>query len=165
MPLSSFAKNKIMRMETYAKFPYLIEITRYYKIDGVEKSEILRYANCDTDVVYNNKTYTAGYFEIIPPEKNQDSISDAKITISAIDKSWIAKIRETEKRAIIRFIAVMMYYENSIESIEPIEDISFELTTAQWDENAIQWTMEFDNLLDLNIPCDEINSFNCPQVK
>lgn len=165
MSLSSSAKNKIMRMETYAKFPYLIEITRYYKTNGIENSEILRYANCDTDIVYDSKTYTAGFFKITPPEKTQDSISDAKITISAIDKSWIEKIRKTEKRAIIRFIAVMIYSEDSIESIEPIEDISFELTKAQWDENAIQWTMEFDNLGDINIPCDEINSFNCPQVK
>lgn len=164
MSLSAKAKNEIMKMETYAKFPYLIEITRFYTENEVEKTEILRYANCDEDVTFENKIFSDGYFEISPPEKNTKEISDAKLTISAIDQSWITKIRQTERRAKIRFIASIQYQENSIESIEPIDDILFELMQAQWNESTIQWTMEFDNLLDVNIPCEELSSLNCPQL-
>jgi hypothetical protein len=159
--MTTEAKRKIMKMETYAKFPYLIEVT-YKKNDGTQ--EVLRFANSDEDIEYDDETFTAGYFEITPPTRENGEISDAKITISAIDQTWIERIRNTSKRSTIRFIAVIQHEENGETVIEPIEDMEFELTKATWDDSAIQWTMEFDNLLDINLPLDEMTSLNCPQL-
>lgn len=164
MSLSAKAKNEIMKMETYAKFPYLIEVTRYYTEDELDKTEVLRYANCDEDITFEGNIFKASYFEITPPEKTTQEISDAKLTYSAIDQEWITKIRQTEKRAKIRFLAVIQYNDQNVESIEPIDDIIFDLTQAQWNETTIQWNMEFDNLLDVNLPCEELTSLNCPQL-
>lgn len=162
-------KNEILKMETYAKFPYLIEIT-YIHNDNTE--EIFRFANSNEDIVFTEiengkvveKTFTAGFFTITPPERNGNEITDAKITISAVDQEWIQKIRNSNKRSKIRFLAVIQYKENNIESVEPIEDLEFELAQANWNETEIQWTMEYDTLQDVLIPLDEMDSYNCPQL-
>lgn len=160
--MNSRIKNEMMKMETFAKFPYLIEITHYLN-DGTEN--IYRYANSDENIEFEGNVFNAGYFKITPPERSSNYISDAKLTISAVDQTWIQKIRETQKRAKVRFVAVIQYDdENGVEAVEPIEDIEFELTKANWNETEIQWVMEFDNLMDINVPIDEMTSLNCPQL-
>lgn len=151
-----------MKMETFSKFPYLIEITRFGNDDELE---VYRYANSDEDIVFEGNIYEAGYFSITPSERDEKGISDAKITISCIDQQWIDKIRSTQKRSKVRFVALIQYTDsNNVESVEAIEDIEYELTKATWNESEIQWTMEFDNLLDINVPIDIMGSLNCPQL-
>lgn len=167
MSLTALAKQKMLRMETYAKFPYLIEITRLAD-DGTET--VYRYANCMEDVEYTEneevKTFHAGYFEIEPPEKKKEGFSDARLTISAIDTehNWIGLIRSTSKRAKLRFVAVIEHQNNGAKIIEPIEDYEFMLTSASWTETTIQWTMKFDDLMDIQIPCDEVTIHNTPAL-
>jgi len=100
--MTNYAKQQMLRRETQARFPYLIEI-HHFTESGAEN--IYRYANTDEDVTYNNATYTASCFSITPSEKTSSGFSDAKLTISAIDQEWIVKIRETQKRAKIIFTA------------------------------------------------------------
>ena len=156
------------KMRVQAKFPYLIEVTY---IDNQGEEEILRYANSDEDKEFTEiidgeevtNTFSAGYFSITPPERNTTGFSDAKITISAIDQTWINRIRSTSKRAKIRFIAVIDYDDNG-EVIEPIEDMEFTLTNASSTETAIQFTMKFDELLEVKVPSDECNELVCPAL-
>ena len=152
------------RQEIQAKFPYLIEVT-YNKNDGT--SEVLRYANTDEDVVYNDngteKTFTAGFFRLSLPEKTTSGFTDASITISAIDQEWVNKIRSSNKRSTIRFIATIEHYENGT-TIEPIEDMEFTLTNATVSETTIQWTMKFDDKFDIQVPYDECNDRVCPAL-
>lgn len=159
MSLTKTAQAEMLKMETYAKFPFLIEITRYTN-DGTE--EIYRYVNADKDVVFENNTYNAGYFSITPPEKNNDSFSDAKLTLSAIDQEWIEKIRETKKRPKIRFVASISYEDNGEEVIEAIEDEEFLLTNAVWQDDVITWTMKFDENMDIKFPLEIIDTRICP---
>lgn len=156
------------KMRVQAKFPYLIEVTY---IDNQGTEEILRYANADEDKEFTEiidgeevtNTFYASYFVITPPEVNTTGFSDAKITISAIDQTWINRIRSTSKRAKIRFIAVIDYDDNG-EVIEPIEDMEFTLTNAQASESTIQFVMKFDDLLSIKVPYDECNEFVCPAL-
>lgn len=163
--LTRTGKNEMLRMETRAKFPFLIEI-KYYSTNGNltddngDKYSIYRYANSDNDIVFNENTYYASYFEIELPQETTNGVSDAKITISAIDQSWIQKIRETGKRSQIKFIAVIMFDS----TIEPIEEMDFELTSVTWNDVSIQWTMEFDNLMDIQIPIETIDERICPAL-
>ena len=147
----------MLRMETYAKFPYLIEITH-------ETYGTFRYANCTEDVVYDGNTYSAGYFLIDPPERKDNSIGDAKLSISAIDQEWIYKIRNTQERAHIKFLACIQYdTEMNVDYVEPIDVLEFDLTRASWDNNfMLTWDMTFDEGMAILIPCDKVTSQKVP---
>ena len=157
------AKLEMEKTLTRAKFPYLIEIT-YYKNDNT--SQVFRYANSDEDKVFEGNTYSAGYFTMQLPQKTQSGISDAKISISAIDQTWIQRIREADlkKRSKIRFVATIDYPNNNQETIEAIEDMSFELTNGTTEGNIIQWTMKFDTLSEIKVPHEECNDRVCPAL-
>ena len=171
MSLERDAKLEMEKTLTRAKFPYLVEIT-YYRKDNT--TEILRYANSDEDKEFTEiidgesvtNTFYAGYFTIQLPQKTQSGITDAKINISAIDQSWIERIRNADKkkRSKIRFVATIEYENNSEESLESIEDMEFELTNASTDGDIIQWTMDFDPLADVKVPHDECNDRVCPAL-
>lgn len=158
--LSAYAKQQMLRMETQAMFPYLVEIT----VPNDTENEIYRYANTSEDVIFEDNTYTASCFKITPPEKTESTIKDAKITISAIDNFWIEKIRETSTRCSIRFVAIIQYEKDNSKYIEKIDDINFMLTNASWTESTIEWTMKFDDRLDVKVPCQKLSSFICPAL-
>lgn len=160
MALSGKAKAEMLKMETRAKFPYLIKI-EYKKSDNT--IEMFYFANCDDDIVYDGHTYVSSVFSIQPPEKKSDSISDAKLSISAIDQVWIEKIRSTKKRAKATFTAVISIDDDET-TVESIEEEEFELTLAQWNDTSISWNMEFDTLSDVQCPLDETNIFNTPSL-
>ena len=154
------AKLLMEKMEIQAKFPYLIEVT-YNKNDGT--SEVLRYANTDEDVTFEGHTFSAGFFKVSLPEQTTSGFTDASITISAVDQEWVNKIRSSNVRSTIRFVATIEHYENGT-SIEPIEDMEFVLTNASLNETTIQWTMKFDDLFDIQVPYDECNDRVCPAL-
>lgn len=156
MTLDNKAQQEILRMETQALFPYLIEVTI--------GNEIYRYANTDSNLFFEGYTYTASYFKLTPPERTKDSIKDATITISAIDGEWIAKIRSTQTRSTIRFIACIQYDKNNNQIIERIDEIEFKLTNVSWNDSTIQWTMKFDDLLDIRMPCAKFDEDICPAL-
>lgn len=156
---------------TRAKFPYLIEIT-YFRNNNT--TEVFRYANSDEDIdftetiegVETTNTFSAGYFTMQLPQKTSSGFTDAKISISAIDHSWIERIRNADKkkRSKIRFVAVIQYDDDGEEAVEPIEDMEFILTNATSDGQIIQWTMKFDENLEIQIPFDECNDRVCPAL-
>lgn len=158
--LSARAKQKLSRLECFAMFPYLIEVT-------LSNGNVYRYANCDRDITYNEngtvKNFLGGWFEIDRPEEKENEISNGTLTISAIDETFKMIIRTQNKRATIRFVATILYDDNNnIEFIEPLEDREFTLTDASWNDTAISWTMVFDIINDITIPCDTATSVKCP---
>lgn len=158
MSLSAKAKQQIMRMETYAKFPYLIEVFH-------EDYGTFRFANCDKDIVYNGETYFASVFSVNPPDRTDSGITDGSLVLSAIDQVWTERIRNTQKRARVKFLACIVYDEqNVIDGIETIEELDFVLTKCQWDDTAIQWTMVFDEDMKLVIPCDVASPQKTPGI-
>ena len=159
--LSNYAKQQILRQETQSRFPYLIEINH---IDDSGTENVYRFVNSNEDMEYNGNIYSASYFEIQLPERKTDGFGNAKLTISAVDQVWITKIRTTSKRAKIKFIAVIQYEKNGDTSIEPIEEIEMTLTQAQWNNSVIQWTMIFDDLLEISMPMEVITSNICPAL-
>jgi hypothetical protein len=138
-------------MKTRAKFPYLIEIVN-------SDLGTFRYANCSRDVPFEDNTYTAGLFSITPPEQTSTSISNAKLTLSCVDQTWIKKIRSTQNRSTMRFIASILYDG----TCEALEDNTFTLTIAEWDESNISWTMVFDDNMNILVPPDIASSQNTP---
>lgn len=155
------AKQRLVRLNTQAEFPYLIEVTYYNKDGGVE---IYRYANSDNNISFEGNVYESSCFSLQPPEKTQTSIGNASITISAVNQEWIRRIRDTQKRAKLRFIATIVYDENGEQFVEAMEDYEFTLTEAKWNDITISWTMEFDNKMNIRIPCDSATSHKIPSL-
>lgn len=154
------AKQEMLRMETYAKFPYLIEISH-------SEYGTFRYANCTEDITYNGNVYSSAWFEVTPPERKDNSIGDSKLIISSIDQFWINKIRDTDIRAHLKFIASIQYTNNmQVETVEAIDVLDFELKKADWDgEFSISWNMTFDDGMGIVIPCDKATSQKVPACK
>ena len=159
--MTNTVKDKLTQSEIQASFPYLIEV---WKSSDTEKEDVLRYVNSTEDKEFEGHTFTAAYFKLTPPEKTEAGIKDARITISSIDQSWIERIREADERYKIRFIAVIVYDDDGNEFIEALDDITFVLTNATWNETSIQWTMKFDEGLEINMPCQKMTQFICPAL-
>lgn len=162
--MDSKAKQQMLRMRVHAKFPYLIEIKHYTDASDPTVYDVYRYANSDNDIEFDGETYSASVFSVQPAEKKTDGFSDAKLTISAVDQTWITRIRNTPvraKRAEIRFVAVIQYENNGTETVEAIEEEDFILTLADWNDTEIQWTMKFDELMDIQIPLLTLDSRLC----
>lgn len=159
--MTNSAKRKIVRMETYAMFPYLIKIT-YDNGNGQMITE--RYVNSDEDKVYLGETYTASYFSIKPPSRDGSSISDGQLTLSTADQEWIVKVRKAQKRMKCTFVACIDYEENGSETIEEIETMTFTLIRASWSENTMTFTMMFDDRMNLLFPLDVANELKIPAL-
>lgn len=165
MTATEKAQLEMVRMQTRAKFPYLIKIT-------TPDNQIFRYANSVNNIEFEYETYEASYFKLEPPEQTENGIKDARITISSIDQVWIEKIRKYQDRSLIRFVAVIQRDEQEIsgithkviEYVEKLDDITFKLTNATWNETTIQWTMKFDDFMEIKMPCQKLTQFIAPAL-
>ena len=52
------------------------------------------------------------------------------MSLSCIDQEWIAKIRNTQKKASARFVATIVRSEENNVVVEALDDLPFELTSA-----------------------------------
>lgn len=155
--LGSKAKREILRMNTAASFPCLLEIEH-------PDYGIFRYANV-TDkrgIDFEGNHYEAASFVITLPEMTQNGYTDAKLAMSCIDQEWIVKLRNTQKRATARFVAVIVMDDDGTVSVEASEDLPFQLTSVSWNESVIEWTMEFADPMDISVPIDVANIDNVP---
>lgn len=152
---SAYAKQQILRTHTQSMFPYLIEI--YHEDLGT-----FYYVNAEDDVEWQDKLFKSACFSIQPPEYNSTGLTNATLTMTAIDQEWIMKIRSTQKRAKIRFLAVIVNLENKEKEIEVLEDIEFTLTNVSWNEIAITWTMEVEQTILLQAPIHTLDATTCP---
>lgn len=156
------ANQQMVRLQTFAMFPYLIVI-RYVDQNGDSHTE--RYANLDEDITYENEVYSACYFKVTPPTRDNSSISDGKIEFSTIDQSWIEKVRNAQSRFTCEFISAIKYDDNNqISGFEEIDRTKFTLTKANWNEKTISFTMMFDDRMNLCVPCDTANAYKCPAL-
>lgn len=155
--LSNKSKKEILRMETSASFPYLLEIEH-------EDYGIFRYANVTNKdgVTFEGNVYESASFTITPPEHTQDGYTDATLSLSCIDQEWIMKVRNTNKRAKARFVASIVRIDDGNIVVEAIDDFTFELSEVSWTDAVMTWKMIFADPFDIQVPVDVANSENCP---
>jgi len=157
MALSNSAKKEILKQQARASFPYLIEISN--------ETELYRYCNSDEDILFEGNLYESCYFTIQPPEKSDDKIGDGKLSLSIIDTVWIKRIRETQSRYNLHFVAIIDYKDDSNQrTFEKIENLNFILTSADWEDTVITWTMKFDEDMDIMMPIDKMTELVCPAI-
>lgn len=156
--LSNRAKREILRTSTPAFFPYLVEITH-------EDYGVFRYANisCAESLTYNGHEFAAAAFTVEPPSQTNTGLSNATLTLSAVDQEWIIKIRETDKKAKAVLIeAVCMYNDDGTIEVEGASSVPFTLAKASWDGVKITWDMEFDDVMGLQVPIDVASKASVP---
>jgi len=142
---------------TTAMFPCLIKISHPEYGD-------MYFANSSHNINYNGNIYIAASFSIQPPDAQGAKIGNATLTISAIDQFWIEKIRGTQIPAQLQFIAAILYDELGVMGIEPLEENSFTLRAANWNEISISWEMSFDermNYIITSIKCTPMTVPGC----
>ena len=152
-------QNLLVQNDVPASFPFLIEIWK-----PSDPSNIERYVNASDDKTFESHTFTASYFTVQPPERTESGVKDATITLSTIDQTWIEKVRTTQERYKIRFVAVVDHDESGSEVIEPLDDITFTLTNATWQESTLQFSMKFDEGMSINVPCQRLDQFVAPAL-
>jgi hypothetical protein len=128
---------KLLAAQRTTEFPYLIQVSQ----SGYSK---MFFANSSDNITFDGNIYNAASFSIQPPSLDGDKVGNATLTISAIDQYWIQRIRETQMPAELQFTAVIVYDESGIAGIEKLEENSFTLRAARWDETSISWEMSFD---------------------
>jgi hypothetical protein len=152
MNLSAKAQKLLASQRIMANFPYLVKITHnnmdYY------------YANSSNNITYKGDIYNASSFSIDPPDQDGAKIGNATLTMSVVDQVWIERMRSTQIPAKLQFIAVIVSDESGASGIEALEENSFTLRAANWNELAVSWEMSFDERM-ANI----ITSVKCtPQI-
>jgi len=141
-----------------AKFPCLIKISHPEYGD-------MYFANSSNNITYNGNIYNAASFSVQPPDVEGAKIGNATLTISAIDQFWIERIRATQIPAELQFIAVIVYDDYGVyDGIESLEENSFTLRAANWNELSISWEMSFDermNYIITSIKCTPMTVPGC----
>jgi hypothetical protein len=157
--LSPKVQKLLASQRKIAKFPFLIKI-----LHDTDISFPMYFVNAPENVTYQGNIYNAASFTIEPPDRDGAKIGDATLTLSAIDQFWIQKIRENQKPARLEFVAVIIYDDekNGIEGIEAMENMSFTLRAASFNEIAVTWTMVFDENMAINVPADTCNAMTTP---
>jgi len=135
MIISPRVQKLLAAQRTAANYPYLIKIT-HNNIDYY-------YVNSPNNILYGGDIYNAASFSIRPPDYDGSKIGNATLTISTVDQFWIQKIRESQIPARIKFVAIIVY-EDGNTNIESLEENSFTLRSASWDEISVSWEMSFD---------------------
>jgi hypothetical protein len=137
MTLSPVAQKLLASQRTAAEFPYLIKITHPDFAD-------MFYANSSENIFYKGNVYNPASFTMQLPDLEGPEIGAASLSISAVDQYWIQRIRDLKTPAEMQFVAVIVYDDAAIEGIEQLDENSFTLRMAQWDEQSITWELSFD---------------------
>jgi hypothetical protein len=122
------------------------------------------FANTAENITYKGVIYNAASFSVKPPDIDGARYGNATLTISAIDQFWIERIRSTQIPAKLQFIAAIVWDEANVMGIEALEENSFTLRAASWDELSISWELSFDermNYIITSIKCTSIIAPGC----
>lgn len=150
------AKHELLKQSSLASYPFLIKITF--------KDETYRYVKYFEDVTFNKEVYTASNFIFTPPEESTEGIKDAHLSLSDVDQSWTERVRKlsTFDKIVVEFVAVVVYDKgtNSAE-ISEIETIIFTVKNVRGNGITMEADLTFDEITNVNIPCDVMDSTKC----
>lgn len=149
--MTNAGKQRLVRMETQASFPFFIKI--HYD-DGNGNEIVENYVNCDEQKVFDGETYQPAYFIVKPPSRSNSTVTDGQLTLSTVDQSWIVKVRNAQKRMKCEVVGAMIYDTQGGYTIESIEESSFTMVRASWNEETMSFALMFDDRMNLQVPMD-----------
>lgn len=149
------AKHEVLKQSTTASYPFLIKVTH--------NDEVFRFARYFEDVVFNNEVYVASDFLFNPPEEGINGIQDASLTISDVEQFWTERLRNanTFDTITIEFVAVIVFDGENVMNICEIESIMFTVKNVTGNGIGYDISLSFDEKMNINIPCDVMDSVKC----
>ena len=121
--------------------------------------------NNTVDIVYGGNTYVAFPFKFDPPDvKNDGSVSNAKITISAVDQSIASILRSTSTPATVTAVAAYYSDETGTVVIEPITSNTLKLRNVSGNADIITADLMYEENLDLEFPNGEFRPTEFPGI-
>jgi hypothetical protein len=141
--------------------PILLEIT--HGVAGYDNP--LRIVNNNVDLDYGGNTYLAFPFTYDPPDQKEDgTITSARLTISAVDQSISAILRSTATPPTV--VARAMYWSDESGAIQFTELVNWALTLRNVTGNVqnISGELVFDDRLESQFPALEFTPTNTPGI-
>ena len=145
-------KREVLVQKTQASFPYLIKV--------YVGNEVYRYANYRENITYKGEVYTASFFQIQPPSKSVEHKTNTTIKFTNMDNFWTELVRTHSNDMTLEFVATIVYENNSIDYLDPIDYYKFKLGDANWSESTCQFDLVIDDKGDVLVPCDVADSLN-----
>lgn len=149
--MNATAVKELLRLNSNLKLVTLLAIT-YTTPSRTE--ETVYYNNSERNIVYNSKTYEPYDFMITPATYTESSVTDGSLTLSAIDQVWIEKIRNMPTRPYLTMTYLLIYGDKE-DKYDVLEEMTYLLNSANWNDTSIQWSMLYDDKMNLIFPCDK----------
>ena len=99
MSLSVNAKAELLNQQTDLAFFYLIVITH-------PDITTMRFCDNNETITYSGDDYLSWPFKLIPPKKSDSELSNAKLTISNVDRTIIGTLRSIDTPPLVDFAVV-----------------------------------------------------------
>jgi hypothetical protein len=154
--LSTTVLDALYASRTGAIFCALISISHS------ELAETLYLTNNGEALTYGGHTYLAFPFKFDPPDENESTFSNAKLTIDATDQSIMQAIRSISTAPSISIDAI--YISDDGGTIEKVASWPFQLTNVSGDVNTITGDLVYDTFLDNEMGPIEMTPTTCPGV-
>jgi hypothetical protein len=119
----------------------------------------LYFVNNTENVVYGGNTYVACAFNFNPPDQGESGITNASLTIDAVDGTIISLIRSLTSAPTVTTVAAM--YNDTIESMV---EWSFILRNVTCDGVTITGDLVYEERLENNMGPLEFTPQNAPAI-
>ncbi|NCQ54620.1 DUF1833 domain-containing protein [Candidatus Parcubacteria bacterium] len=106
--------------------------------------QVIRVVNNNQDIIYDGDTYLATSFSFVPPEEEGESLSNAKLTISNIDRRFIALFRTISGSPSIT-AEIVLVGDNVVREAGPWE---FQLSQISYNSRSITGVLSYDLRID-----------------
>ena len=151
--IAAAARSKIYAQEMSGAFPVLLEITHY--VAGYDSPT--RIVNNHEQLFYTDERggfyYEPFPFRFDPPDLREDGgISNARLTICAIDQQLAYILRSTAYAPTVRAIATFWNYDGSHLVFEPVASWEFTVRNVSGNAETITAELVYETRLGLEAP-------------
>lgn len=148
--------------------PDIVWTTEEQSVYGQEPC-YLRLIADGQNVIYKGKRYLACNFEYTPPESDGSKISNASITISALDvrvKQLLRSIKLPSEIKVVSMFAKKTLENNKIiYKFVNVDSVSLTMNTASSNKTTATFNLDFDRGMSQNVPFDIATSERVPSTK
>lgn len=165
--ISTIALEEIWKQNTDGHIPVLLEIynpdIKWGDNELEQENMYLRVIDDSNPVMYKGKRYIPACFEYTPPEEDGKKISEASITLSAIDSRVIQLLRSIEIPCDITVMATFakcvdydeaLKREKTVFKFYPIEYLKAKAKAASYDRTTARLSLIYKDVMSLNVPRD-----------
>lgn len=142
--MSTRAVSAINQPQTSEVFLYLLDIT--LKINSVETT--YHFVNNTEKIIRNSITYIPLAFKIVLPAEGE-TISEAQLSLDAVDLIMIEAFRRAEEAPKAAFIVILASAPNDAPEAGPF---NFDIKEVNYNAQAITCSLALSNTLDATYP-------------